>query len=70
MEKKTLIKALRDVIEDGINGDFWDEDSILVDAFYEATGDQLDCEGLSVYPDINENLVVELGNYRFEIAIK
>lgn len=63
--------ALSRIIADAISSDFWGEDSLLVDTFAEEnSGQQLDCEGLTVdYSDEN-SVKVFIGEKTYLISVK
>lgn len=65
-----LKKAVYDVISEGLDSDFWAEDSIIIDAHAEVTGEGVDCEEFSVYPHENEGLVVEIGDFKFLVKVE
>lgn len=64
--------TILDIIKNGIDEDFWGEDSLLVDRFYEETGgDQLDCEMISTsYNEDGESLTVTIGDKEYIISVK
>ena len=70
-----MIEHIRDIIAWGLNEDFWGEDSLLVDGFYECYGEQLTCEGFCAYPSSTDDNVVyvDIGEdsvHRFKITIE
>ena len=70
-----MIGCIKDVIQSGLHQDFWGEDSLLVDGFYECYGEQLTCEGFCAYPSSTDDNVVyvDIGEdsvHRFTITIE
>ena len=70
-----MIGCIKDAIQSGLYQDFWGEDSLLVDGFYECYGEQLTCEELCVYPSsMDDNVMyVDIGEdsvHRFTITIE
>ena len=70
-----MIGCIKDAIQSGLHQDFWGEDSLLVDGFYECYGEQLTCEGFCAYPSSTDDNVVyvDIGGdsvRRFKITIE
>jgi len=67
----TMIKAIAAAAADGIHGDFWGEDSYIVDKYAEATGgEQLDCEGITVSIASSEDEVeVIIGDETYVVKV-
>ena len=66
-----MVRALLSIIHEGIENDFWGEDSILVDKFYDINKEQLDCEGISAsYAGDGESIVVAIGNKEYRIIVR
>lgn len=68
--EKSMKQIIIDLIQDAISDEFWNEDSVLVGKYYEETGQQLDCEGVSTALLEDGSLEVFIGFHKFNILIK
>jgi len=64
--------TILDIIKNGIDEDFWGEDSLLVDRYAEKTGgDQLDCEMISTsYNEDGESISITIGNTEYRVLVQ
>ena len=46
-----MIEHIRDIIAWGLNEDFWSEDSLLVEGYYNTFNEVLNCEGFTIWDD-------------------
>ena len=69
-----MIKYIRETILFGLEEDFWREDSLLVDGVHDCYSDQLNCEAMSAWPDIKDDVLhLSLGEdigKQFKITIE
>lgn len=69
-----MINHIRETILFGFEDDLWREDSLLVDSVHDCYGDQLNCEGMSAWPDIKDGVLhLSLGEgigRQFKITIE
>ena len=73
-EGRQVINYIRETILFGLEDDFWREDSLLVDGVHDCYGGQLNCEGMSAWPDMKDGVLhLSLGKdagKQFKITIK
>ena len=65
----TVINALYRVFASAIEDDFWHEESVLVDAYHDEIGEQLDCEGIGSWMAENGTMRITIGGLELRVAI-
>lgn len=65
------IEHIRDIIAGGLNEDFWSEDSLLAEGYYNIFGEVLNCEGFTIWDDRRNTVYITLQNGKeYKITIE
>ena len=66
-----MIEHIRDIIAWGLNEDFWSEDSLLVEGYYNTFNEALNCEGFTIWDDQRNTVYITLQNGKeYKITIE
>ena len=66
-----MIEHIRDIIAWGLNEDFWSEDSLLVEGYYNTFNEVLNCEGFTIWDDQRNTVYITLQNGKeYKITIE
>ena len=55
-----MIEHIRDIIAWGLNEDFWSEDSLLAEGYYNTFNEVLNCEGFTIWDDQRNTVYITL----------
>lgn len=66
-----MIEHIRDLIAGCLNEDFWSEDSLLVEGYYNTFNEGLNCEGFTIWDDRRNTVYITLQNGKeYKITIE
>lgn len=66
-----MIEHIRDIIAWGLNEDFWSEDSLLAEGYYNTFNEVLNCEGFTIWDDRRNTVYITLQNGKeYKITIE
>lgn len=66
-----MIEHIRDIIAWGLNEDFWSEDSLLVEGYYNTFNEVLNCEVFTIWDDQRNTVYITLQNGKeYKITIE
>lgn len=66
-----MIEHIRDIIAWGLNEDFWSEDSLLAEGYYNTFDEVLNCEGFTIWDDQRNTVYITLQNGKeYKITIE